>query len=379
MKKIRLALLVVGFLLGFGFLQLQLGCQPSTPPSDAKQEPEKTELSRQEVLAAIDAVIADLNANKLTEDQAIEKLREVIPRPADFPKRNIEYIIGWGEGGGSDRYARNIGRDAEKILPVSFVYRNMPGAASEVAFSYVLSQPGDGHTIFGMVATNILNDAFGELPYSFVDQATFIISNQGPSEVFWVRKDSPFQTWDDLVKYAKENPGKLLLAAASPKSDDEFTYFQLQEQLGIQFRYVGFDGSGERQATLLGGHADLLLESAGPVIDLFRAGEIRPILYKGSIVFKEIDPTVPCSKDKGLDLDIIRFRGIVGPPNMPVAVRDYFFYVFYAASKMPFYQDYEKKAHLHYSQPWTLDPDTFKAFAVDYKKSAEEVIKAAYQ
>jgi tripartite-type tricarboxylate transporter receptor subunit TctC len=335
---------------------------------------------RMKIVSSIDNVIKLLNTGGINEAEAVKQITAIIPKPKNFPTRNIEFVVPWGEGGGSDRYARTIGRDAEKFLPVSFVYKNMAGAAGEVGYAYLLTQPPDGHTIYGMTLPQVLHDALGETPYSFTDDTTYIISNQGPSEAFWVRADEKrFKTWEDVVKYAKENPKKLIVSASATKSDDEFMLVQLQDQLGIEITHLASDKSGQRQANLLGGHADILHESTGPVIDLYRGGKIRPILYLGSKRFTELDPSIPCGKDVGLNLTIIRFRGITGPPGMPRDITEYLYYVLYAASQMPGYKKFEVASSLHYSQPWSPGLEDFEKLCKDFKQTALKVIEKHYK
>ncbi|HPQ43490.1 MAG TPA: tripartite tricarboxylate transporter substrate binding protein [Syntrophales bacterium] len=335
---------------------------------------------RQQVISSINSVISKLNMGSISEEEAIKEITAIVPKPKNYPKRNIEFIIPWGEGGGSDRYARSIGREAAKFLPKSLIFRNMPGASGEVGYAYVLTQPSDGYTLYGMVSPNIINDALGETPYHFTEETTYIITNQGPSEVFWARSDdSRFNKWQDVVDYAKKNPGKLVISASATKSDDEFMLVQLQEQLGIKITHLASNKSGQRQANLLGGHADLLHESVGPVMDLYRGGKIKPILYNGSKRFAEIDPDVPCAKDVGLNLTIMRFRGIVGPPGIKEEIAEYLYYVFYAASKMPEYKKFEKASSLQYSQPWDLGLEDFENLCKNFKKTAQGVIDKYYK
>ena len=348
-------------------------------PEEVVDEPEEISIDPA-IVSEIDSVIAELDEGAISEDEAVDAIKGVIPKPAndpDYPERSLEYVIGWGEGGGSDRYARNIGREAEKFLGQNFVYNNMPGAGSEIAFSYMQGQPSDGYTVFGTVTPNLINDAFDDVPYNFAEVATFFISNQGPSEALWVLTDGPFETIEDVVEYAKENPGELVYTGAAAKSESEMSCFLLNDHYGIDISYLGFEGAGERVSALLGEHADILYESVGPVIDIYRAGEVKPILYLGGNVFDELDPDVPTSDELGFQ-QIGRYRGIVGPVGVPADIAEYLYYVFYASSQMPDYKEYEKESHLHYSQPWALDPIDFEEFYERHKADIEEIIELHY-
>ncbi|MQB02264.1 MAG: hypothetical protein GEU78_18820, partial [Actinobacteria bacterium] len=94
---------------------------------------------QEEVVAAIDEVAERIEAGELSydssadADEAIEALREVIPQPEGYPARPLEVVIGFGEGGGSDNYTRNVGFDASRIMGEDIIYSNVPGASGEVA------------------------------------------------------------------------------------------------------------------------------------------------------------------------------------------------------------------------------------------------------
>jgi putative tricarboxylic transport membrane protein len=332
--------------------------QPSGSSGGGDAAP--TGLSQEEVLAEIDRITAAMNDGSLTEAEGVAELQAVIPKPDGYPKRNIEYVIGWGEGGGSDRYARGIAREAEKIMGTRIIPNNMPGGAAEVALAYMLSQPADGYTIYGPITSQVINEALGEQPYNFTEDVTFIIRNQGATEVFWVKDDSPFQTWEDVVAFSKANPGKLTITGAGSPGDDELRVAELNEQLGTDMVYIPSQASGERTSSLLGGHIHVLHETAGAVIDLYHDGQIRPVLVPSDVPFEGID--APTTKELGLHVSVGRWRGITAPAGLDPEIQRYLHNVFYASSKMPDYLAYEKESYLDVA-PGYLNSEDFKAQA----------------
>jgi putative tricarboxylic transport membrane protein len=335
--------------------------EPSGSSSESGEgDSSASKLSQEEVIAEIDRITTAINKGELSEEEGIAELQAVILKPDGYPRRNIEYVIGWGEGGGSDRYARGIGREAEKIMGTKIIPNNMPGGAAEVALAYMLSQPADGYTIYGPITAQVINQALGQQPYKFTEDVTFIIRNQGATEVFWVKDDSQFQSWEDLVAYAKENPGKVTVTGAGSPGDDELRVAELNEQLDIELVYIPSQASGERVSSLLGGHIDVLHETAGAVIDLYQDGQIRPILVPSDVPFAGID--APTTKDLGLTVSVGRWRGITAPAGLDPEIQQYLHNVFYASSKMPDYLAYEKESYLDVA-PGYLNSEDFKAQA----------------
>ncbi len=320
----------------------------------------QAEINSEEVLSEIDRITDEMNDGTLSEEEGVAELQSAIPAPNGYPTRNIELVIAWGEGGGSDLYARSIGREAEKILGVSVVPNNMPGGAGEVALAYALSQPSDGYTLYGAITSQVINEALGDQSYSFLEDTTFIIRNQGATEVFWVRDSSPYETWEDLVAADQENPGSITVTGAGTLGDDELRVLEINEQLGTNFTYIPSNASGERVSSVLGGHIEVLHETTGAVIDLYTAGEIRPLLVPSDIPFEGID--APTTADLGIELAVGRWRGMNAPGELDPAITQYLHHVFYAASKMPDYKEYEENSYLHLVDGY-LNSEDYKQYA----------------
>jgi len=320
--------------------------------------------SQAEVVAAIDEVIEAFYNGEYSEEEVIVALQEVIPKPEGYPARPLEYIVSWGEGGGSDNYARHIGFDAAKIMGENIIFNNMPGNGGEVGLAYLLTKRPDGYSIYGATANQTINDALGSQPHSFSTDVDFIIRNQGATEIYWVRSDSPFQTMQDALGFSVANPGQLTICGAGAFGDDKFRTASLSKELGTDIIYVPYDGSGERVSSLLGGYVDMMHETVGVVIDLYEGGDIRPLAYGGDIVFDELDPNVPSIVSLGYSVPVGRWRGIVTVKGVNPMIIDFLHNCFYAASKLPYYQNYEREFFQHLPAAYLNSAD-FEAYAAD--------------
>lgn len=373
MKKTLYFVIIVVMMLSLVLAGCSSGTTPTPAPAPGTEEPTETKLTQAEVIAEIDRITDAMNTGTISEADGVEELKTLIEKPTDYPKRNIEYVIAWGEGGGSDLYARSISREAEKIMGIRIIPNNMPGGGGEVALAYLMTQPADGYTIYGAITSQVIYQALGEQPYNFTEDTTFVIRNQGPTEVFWVRSDSQFETWEQMVEYAKANPGKVLITGSGSPSDCELRTAELNQQLGIDMVFVPSQGAGERVASLLGGHVHGLHESVGPVIDLYKTGQIRPILVPSETPFEGID--APTTKDKGLSVSVGRWRGINAPKGLDPEIVNYLHNVFYAASKMPDYIAYEKQSFLDIS-PGYLNSADYEASAKQEVGAISELMKS---
>lgn len=347
------------------------------PEVDVEEGAGQTE-GEEDVLAQIDEIAAQVEAGELEydpradSDEAIEALQEVVPQPQGYPQRNIEILIGFGEGGGSDSYTRGVGLDAERIIGRNLVYNNVPGASGEVALGQLLTQAPDGHVIASAITNQVINDALDTQPYSFVDDVAFIIRQQGPTEIYWVRDDNEWQTFEEMLEFAQENPGQVTMSGSGIGSDDEFRILALEKALDTEFGYVPFDGVGERTSALLGGDIDVLHETAGTVFDLYEDGQIRPLAYGGDIVFEDIDPDVPSVADLGYDVPIGRWRGMVTLRDVDPAIIDYLHNVFYASAQLPSYKEFEAEFFQDVAGGY-LNGEEFKAEAEREREAVRQL------
>lgn len=335
---------------------------------------------RAEILASIDGVIAKLNANEINYDEAIKQIQGIIPKPESnpkYPERDITLVIGWGEGGSSDKYPRNIGIDAAKILGVNLVYLNMPGSSGDLAVAYTLESDPDGYTICGINGSQPTTQIFYDHDYVFTEDMGFICANQSYAEALFVKADSGMKTWEDVVAYAQKN-GNINIATVGETNDDGLVVWALQDFFNMTITNIGYAKAGERTTALMGGHVELLADSVGNVMQLVESGDVIPVLYYGSIHY-DFAPEVPCFEDYGLKMNLYRYRGFGGPTELPDDICEYLFQVFYASQWLPNYQAFEKTEYLNYTQPFTLAPEELKEFVQAFYQEGLEMYNKYYK
>ena len=131
-----------------------------------------------------------------------------IPAAEKYPDRPIDFICTWGVGGGADQMARTIGKLAEKFLGVALPVSNIPGSSGNSGMANVLAAKADGYTVATYIA-----DTLGTIPAGTARHKITRLRMDRPHSgrpILSVREDGlvrlrPIQ---DLLKYAKENPGK---------------------------------------------------------------------------------------------------------------------------------------------------------------------------
>ena len=255
-------------------------------------------------------------------------------KPDDYPTRPIEVVCQFGAGGGSDVFVRSLMIPARKYLKVPINVTNLPGSAGVKASGYVLSQPADGYTLYNFSPEQIINTILGRENYrEFVP----ICNVQQDQSMFFVRQDSPFKTIQDVIKYAKENPGTLHFAGTAAASLDEVIVRLFAKKAKVKVKYVPFDEAQESHAAVLNGHDDLLHEEPGVVLSLLENKKLRPL-----IVFSEkrIErfPDVPTARELGYDITLGRWRGLSLKKGTPSEIINYLADVFKKSTEAPTYK-----------------------------------------
>lgn len=223
-----------------------------------------------------------------------------------FPSRPVEFIVPWGAGGGADQLARRVGKLLEPELKVSVPIINVPGATGNTGMAKLLASPPDGHSIACFIGDTLGTLAGGKGRYKLADLVPLGVMIRQPTGLF-VKMDAKWKTIDDLMEDAKKNEFKAGITGFG--SPDEMHVETLNKK-GARFRCVPFAQPGERYASILGGHADILIEQAGDIRSFLDGKQMRPLLFwaeKPQVGYE----STPLATKFGITFAISQFRSIV--------------------------------------------------------------------
>jgi tripartite-type tricarboxylate transporter receptor subunit TctC len=243
-------------------------------------------------------------------------LLAITPSPASaqgkeekFPTRPVEFVVPWGPGGGADQLARKVGQLIEKDLKTSVPVINVPGATGNTGMTKLLAARADGQTMAILIADTLATIAGKGGRWKLDDVTPLAIMVRQPSGIF-VKQDSRFKTWDDVVAEAKAKPGTIKMAVLGFGSVDDMTLNYMASK-GIKLVPVPFPTPGERYTAILGNHADLLYEQAGDIKSFLDQKQMRPVLFFSEERLADSFPDIPSSKEVGLDVFLPQFRAVV--------------------------------------------------------------------
>jgi putative tricarboxylic transport membrane protein len=275
----------------------------------------------------------------------------------DYPSRTIEVINQFGPGGGTDSFIRAIGEPFEEISGESLVPISVQGGGGVPAATTFFQRPADGHTLMAIGPEEVINHALGRIDLTKLQPVARVQFDQG---LLYVSADSPFETIQDLVDHAKENPGALKVAVTGAGGFDDTLIGLWNLTSGTELSSVPFQSSAESLSSVLGGHTDVMYEEYGPSRGMIEAGELRPL-----VVFSEerlpVLPEVPTAAELGYDVTLGRWRGFSLKEGDSEEHANALYSILEEAVEAPSYKEIEEQNALQYRSK-LLGPDDFEAF-----------------
>lgn len=262
-----------------------------------------------------------------------------------FPSKPIKLLLREGPGGSLDITYRALAKAAEKIFGQPVICINVPGAGGNRAITAVLQEKPDGYTLASITIGTLIAARSEKLDYSTPSNFTPVVRTQGHPQPVAVRKDAPWKTWQEFIKYAREHKGEVKVAVWGAKSVPWLALQKIEMKENVNFTYVPFPGTGEAMASILGGHVDAITHSSA--IMHSKGGELRSLLLFADERLKSL-PGIPTVKELyGAGLGFTGgFTGIVGPKGLPESILMKLDNVFRKAIEDPEYQKLIEKYEL---------------------------------
>ena len=260
----------------------------------------------------------------------------------DYPDKAIEFIVPWSPGGGSDALMRIISNAADEHIGQPMPVINMPGVSGTIGLKELAQKDPDGYTV-GQVHEGLMAANATGLTQLNWDDFQPIASLASSPQYLVVNTDSDWKTFEDFAEYAKAHPGDIRVGATLGGIPHVHAAM-IEDAIGAQFRYVGFEGTGARIRALVGGHIDASIGDISSSLEFVKNGDLR-FLAVGSKERLKQTPDVPTFKELGYDnLNLSINRGIVAPKEIDPAKVETLAQGFEAMSQDPKFVERVNKA-----------------------------------
>ena len=243
---------------------------------------------------------------------------------AAYPDRPVRLVVPVAPGGAVDVVGRITAQKLGGILGQNMVVDNRPGANYIIGTEVVARAPGDGYTLLTTAGGHTINPVvYKKLPYdTFRDFTPISHICNSSGLVIVVHPSVPINTLQQLIDFARTNPGKMIYVSAGWGNSTHIAGEQFQAMTGIKLTHVPYRSAGPAVTDLLGGQVPLMFGPSPVVVPLVQAGRLRPLAFTGLKRTPQL-PNVPTADEADVKgYESTGWYGLYGPRAMPRPIVD---------------------------------------------------------
>lgn len=241
----------------------------------------------------------------------------------NFPNRPIRWIVGFAPGGVGDITARLVGARLSEGLGQPVVIENRPSAGGIVASETVARAAPDGHTLLLVTATAATAPhLFRALPYHPIDDFAFVSQIASFPHSIVVAADSPHRTLQDLMAFARANPGRANLGSVSVGTALHLSLELFRSMGQVPAEIITYRSTGELLNATATGDVTAAMEVVATTLGQISGGRLRALAVT-SATRAAMLPDVPTVAESGLpDYKVITWNGMAAPRGTPRPIID---------------------------------------------------------
>lgn len=235
-----------------------------------------------------------------------------------YPERPITFICPWPAGGTADQSMRALCQVASRVLGQAIAVENRAGASGMIGTKTMAGAKPDGYTI-GQIPISVARfSQLGTVQLDPMKDFTYLARTSGQTFGVAAPADSRFKSLQDVVAFAKANPGAVTYAHAGVGGATHVGMEQFALAAGIRFNHVPYKGGADALQAVLGGHVDLLADSSSwaPHVE---AGKLKLFATWGERRTPRFKDT-PTLKELGYNVVVDAPNGIGAPKGLDPAV-----------------------------------------------------------
>jgi putative tricarboxylic transport membrane protein len=272
------------------------------------------------------------------------------------PEGPIEFTVGSGAGGSPDIIMRSIAQimNEEGIVENPIVIQNRSGGGHSNAYNHVLGLPGNESTLLTL-ASPVFTTPIVQGTDSVIDQITPIAGFVQSELVLLTTPDSPYNSLQDFVAAAKEQPGRVRIAGGASGGNDHVATGLVEKAAGITLTYIPHESGSAARATFLGGNVEGHFATLSEGLEAINAGQAKALaILSAERRTEEGYADVPTATEQGVDVVYTQFCGVGGPPDLDPAVAAWWADKFEQATQTARWQE-SLKANMQLGEFYGLD------------------------
>ena len=235
-----------------------------------------------------------------------------------YPSRPVTFVVPYPPGGLIDLVARIIQPKMQAELGQPVVVENRSGAGGNVGAEAVVRAAPDGYTLLlANPSLGLSQHIYPKLNYRPLQDFAYVGQYGTVPNVLVVRPDLPVKTVQELIAYARRNPGKLNYASNGYGTSPQMSMELLKSMTNTFILHIPFRGSGPAVASVLAGETDLMFDNLPPVLPQIKAGRMRPLAVT-SLARSPVMPELPTLDESGLKgYEVTSWFGLAAPAATP--------------------------------------------------------------
>ncbi len=235
-----------------------------------------------------------------------------------FPEHQIELVVPYQPGGGTDGLARAFADASRKYIDQPIVVMNRPGAGGAIGWQEVLNAKPDGYKLAVLTVELLTLPHLGLAKFKYDDFQPIAQLNSDPAAIT-VKADAPWNTIEEFLTAAKKEPGSVRVGNSGNGSIWHLAAAALEDKTGSKFNHIPYQGAAPAVLSLLGGHIEAVAVSPAEVATHVQGGKLKVLMVMSDKRLKGFEK-VPTAKERGIDLSIGTWRGLGAPKNTPPEV-----------------------------------------------------------
>jgi tripartite-type tricarboxylate transporter receptor subunit TctC len=238
----------------------------------------------------------------------------------DFPSRDVTFVVPFAPGGGTDSTARIAAAALKPLLGASVIVENRSGGATALGISYVAKSQPDGYTLAWATSDglSILPAIKPDLSYT-LDDFEFVATTGRYSLAVAVNPKHPFKTLQELIAYAKANPGKLTYSTAGVGGGSHLAAALISRTAGFEWTHVPYRGSAPAVTDAVAGHVDATIAAPASIKPHSDTGALRVLAVSETTRHPQY-PDVPTLTEAGVPTSVVLYNGVLAPRGTPAPV-----------------------------------------------------------
>ena len=234
----------------------------------------------------------------------------------------VRLIVGYSAGGPVDQGARLLSTALGKELGTTVIVENKAGANATLAGSEVSRAKPDGLTLWFAASPTITisPNVMSKMPFDPAKDLTPVAPILSYYNVLVVNNNEPYKNAQELLAYAKANPGKLNYGSAGVGGSNHLGTLLLAKRSGVEMNHVPYKGNAPAMADVIGGQINMMMDIISTATPHIQGGKVRAIAVTSPKRNATL-PDVPALAESGVeglkDFDVGGWYGVYGPKDMP--------------------------------------------------------------